>query len=1547
MDYAFEPLCGNHSIWNSDLLINNTWPEFTQCFQWTILQWTPCLWMWITFPVHLWYIRHRHPVELYTAPSSKLYITKMLICLLLIVLPLLNIFITIQDEQNSTPPVNALYLSYSIQSTTYILVAILSSYSRKAGLQSPCVLFIFWTLDVACNIVPIYSYILLDLTAKESTQFYILCTSYVLILIQWILHFVSDRILPQFDVTATRKVSSPENTASFPSKITFHWMSSYIWKGYRHYLKPEDIWDLPEHFKSQQVVPSFLEAWEKEKWKQYLGNRQLVSSSSESSGSEDLTLLSEHVKPKENPTDKSSLLKVLFLTYAPELLRAHLFRLAADLIQFLLPLLTRSLINYVQKKETHTVWQAYALVTCFFVVSFIHSLLFNQNSYRGSCVGMKVKTGLISAVYRKSLSMSNETKKKFTVGTIVNLMSLDCQVLQDVTSNLYLLVSTPVQIGVAFYFLNNALGVSFVAGVAVIVALIPLNAKVSLLAKRAQSEQLTVKDERLRTMNEMLNGIKVLKLYAWETTFEQQIQSLRHREVQLLRTVAILNVISVFSWLCSPVLVTTITFITYIYRSSPHSLDANTAFVSLILFNILSVPMHKLPNIISDLISAHVSIKRLKDFLCSENLSQNRSGRENRKDRMFYEGQFKQIRTRNETYAIAISSGTFRWDRSSQPVLKSINLNIPQGKLVALVGHIGSGKSSLLSALLGEMDKVCGDVLVKGQIAYLPQQAWIQNKSIKQNILFGRQYHQHHYNKVIKGCALHTDLEHFIGGDKAEVGENGINLSGGQKQRVSLARTVYGESDVLLLDDPLSSLDMHVGKHIFKNVISNSGLLKTKTRLLVTHGVHWLPMVDFILVLQHGQIIQSGTYENLIARDGPFAQLLKSYLLNEDIEDDPEINYIRSEMWRKVDSVTSDGLTSAEEDERPRRRRVLRRATRDSMTDSSTTEDRQARDSNLNGLTEGLIEEEQCAKGKIKGAVICEFIRAYGVIYAVFLVVSLILYQSVSAAASVWLSTWTDDPYLLNLTLSTTDLYESKTWTYLAVYSSLGFVQAICALGFIGNISLRMVAAARRLHNKLLNNIMRQPMNFFENTPHGRIINRFSRDVEMIDNSMSRLVRTFSQHLFIVISVLVIISYTTPVFIAAACPVMLIYYLIQKLYVPTSRQLRRNESITKSPIYSHFSETLRGAHVIRAFNVGERFILESQYKVDVNNAYLYASTSASRWLRIRLELLGNFIVTTAAFLAVVTDGLTGSLVGLSISHALQITTALNELVQNSTQLESNVVSVERIVEYSKLPQESPWVLPFQELSPDWPTSGEIVFESYCCRHRPDLDLVLDHISCHIESGDKIGIVGKTGAGKSSLSMALFRMIESESGSILIDGVNIAAVGLQTLRSKLTIIPQDPVVFSGTLRFNVDPYTYYSDEDIWATLSFARLTSFVSNLPGGLYFTCEENGQNLSLGQRQLVCLIRCVLRHNKIIVLDEATAAVDLETDELIQQTIRLCFRECTVLTIAHRLTTVMDYDRIMVLENGRLLEFDTVESLKDNPNSIFYRMVKEAGLVF
>ena len=487
--------------------------------------------------------------------------------------------------------------------------------------------------------------------------------------------------------------------------------------------------------------------------------------------------------------------------------------------------------------------------------------------------------------------------------------------------------------------------------------------------------------------------------------------------------------------------------------------------------------------------------------------------------------------------------------------------------------------------------------------------------------------------------------------------------------------------------------------------------------------------------------------------------------------------------------------------------------------------------------------------------------------------------------------------------------------------------------------------SARNLHNGLLKNTMRLPMSFFDTTPLGRIMNRFSKDTDVIDALLPSVMRNWIWMFFSVVAIFVVISISTPIFMSVGVPVIILYYFVQKFYVATSRQLKRLESTTRSPIYSHFSESISGQSTIRAYNEKNRFTVDSETKVDHNQAISYMSICANRWLGVRLEIVGSFVVLAAALFAVLArETIDEAIVGLSITYALQISSLMSFFVRMTTEVETNIVAVERVEEYSERPQEAAWKT--VEMKKTWPQKGIVEFINFQVRYREGLDLVLKGISFAAKSQEKIGIVGRTGAGKSSLTLALFRIIEPAGGRIVIDEVDIAQIGLHSLRSRLTIIPQDPVLFSGTLRMNIDPFNSYPDDAIWMSLEQSHLKSYVKSLNDGLEYKITEGGENLSVGQRQLVCLARALLRKTKVLILDEATAAIDIETDELIQKTIRSQFDDCTILTIAHRLNTIMDSDRIIVLDQGMIAEFDTPQNLLANTNSIFYGMARNSGLV-
>ncbi|KAL8563678.1 hypothetical protein ACOMHN_035412 [Nucella lapillus] len=841
----------------------------------------------------------------------------MLVCIVLAVLAILEALVGKQQDLQHHPVSAALYLACALKAATFLWAAVLTILARKSEVTSSCILFLFWFLTFVVHLVLLYTLVIEEAGEDTFILSSISIVSFVFTALQFVLHCIAEPAThtAAADLSSRRagKPPTPELRASFPSKVTFHWATGLVYKGYKAPLVPNDVWELPPSLLTSRLLPDFTCRWARELAKATI-NR--IKWRFDEYQNEEVSEINERTKllgessggqsTKKRFRNPPSLFWVLFRVFYPEMGRAHVMRLVADVLQFVNPVLLSALITYIENKGEYYQWQGWILVVAFFVVNFLYSMFFNQNSYRSYNIAMKIKTALVAAIYNKALTMSNEAKKEFSGGSVVNLMAVDCQRIQDTASNLWIVLSAPFQICVAFYMLNNTLGVSFLAGVAVIVALIPINIKLSVRIRRAQTEQFVVKDERVKMMNEILTGIKVLKMYAWESSFEDKILALRAREVKLLRSAAILNTINSFCWICSPVLVTLATFITYVQTSSYHRLEPNVAFVSLSLLNILRQPMNMLPSFVSDMVQAHVSVTRIRDFLSAEDIN----------------GFHVTVNPSAES-AVQVDDASFTWDLRGSPALHNISLKIPCGKLVAVVGPVGAGKSSLLAAIMGEMEKVKGKVTVKSGVSYVPQEPWIQNCSFRDNIVFGRIFNQRWYRKVIRACALKADIDLMPGGDVAEIGEKGTNMSGGQKQRLSLARAVYHNADLFLLDDPLSAVDTHVGQHIFKKVFSSAGVLRHKTRVLVTHAVHFLPSTDYIIVMDRGQVSQAGSFEALMSRDGPFAQYLKTYLLRADDEafEDPEIQKIRYQMLEKVEYVTSDGLTSADEEEYFRRRK--------------------------------------------------------------------------------------------------------------------------------------------------------------------------------------------------------------------------------------------------------------------------------------------------------------------------------------------------------------------------------------------------------------------------------------------------------------------------------------------------------------------------------------------------------------------------------------------------------------------------------------------------
>ena len=892
--------------------------------------------------------------------------------------------------------------------------------------------------------------------------------------------------------------------------------------------------------------------------------------------------------------------------------------------------------------------------------------------------------------------------------------------------------SAPMQIVLALSFLWLQLGPSVLAGVLVMVLLIPVNGAIAAKSRTYQMQQMKQKDQRVKMMNEILQGMKILKLFAWEESFQKVVSDIRDKEIRILTKNAYLQAGSGFVWAAAPFVVSLVTFATYVLSDENNVLDSEKAFVSLTLFNILRFPMSMLPMMIAAIVQSTVSIKRINKFMNSEEVDAKAIENQDGGD-----------------VAMKMEDASFSWDREAEtPTIKNVSVDVKKGQLVAVVGTVGCGKSSLISSFLGELEKIDGRVIVNGRVAYVAQQAWIMNETLKNNILFNQPYDEPKYKSCIEACALDPDLKMLPGGDETEIGEKGINLSGGQKQRVSLARACYSNADIYLLDDPLSAVDAHVGKHIFEQVIGG-GLLKDKTRVLVTHGVGFLPQVDKIIVLKDGQISEVGTYQELMDSKGAFAEFLVQYLTAEgsdNVEDSDQIAAIKStleqtmgkeELQRNIsrlrsrnsetagsqprlnrgDSVRSNGsghsaatptkngsLKSKESS--PVKKGVSRSKSRSADKGLDKTAAANAQGGGGGDKKEQQYQEEKREAGNVKMTVYSFYLKSLGYVYFGSCFFFFVIFQLASSGSSIWLQIWSDDAHA-----------GDKRDLYLGGYGAFGVAQVFTVVAAALLLYTSTLGGAKKLHNKMLENVLKSPMSFFDTTPQGRILNRFGKDVDVLDTTMPMILRGWITCLLAVIATFGLISYTTPIFLLPLIVISICYLFVQRIYVATSRELKRLESVSRSPIYSHFGETVNGVQTIRAYNLQKSFIDESETKVDNNQKANYPSVVANRWLSVRLESVGNLIIFMSTLFAVLNrDTLSPGLIGLSITYALSVTQTLNWLVRMTAEVETNIVAVERLKEYAETETEAAWST---EKGPPgaWPSKGVITFDNYSTRYR--------------------------------------------------------------------------------------------------------------------------------------------------------------------------------------------------------------------------------------
>ena len=794
--------------------------------------------------------------------------------------------------------------------------------------------------------------------------------------------------------------------------------------------------------------------------------------------------------------------------------------------------------------------------------------------------------------------------------------------------------------------------------------------------------------------------------------------------------------------------------------------------------------------------------------------------------------------------------------------------------MVGIVGAIGSCKSSLLAAILGEMSLVEGSSRIYGKISYVSQIPWIFAGTIRENILFSKSFKKEKYERVLKACCLITDFRSFRAGDSTVIGEKGVNLSGGQKARLSLARALYTEADIYLFDDPLAAVDSTVARDIFQQCIGNEGILNDKTRLLVTHQIQFLPEFDHCILLDHGKVQKQGLFDELLTTD----EVKKCY------ENQQNHTNKRKENHKRKDTDIYD----------------------DSSLNPFATIDESS-----------IVREETSVEGTVSAEVWLKLFTSgngwTGFLLWIFL---LLLGQGIYDATNKWLSLW-----------SSKSEVEQREHHYPYIYLGLVIGTLMLALLRADYFFQIMLRGASVFHNGMFKGFLYSSLRFYESNPVGRILNRFSKDQQVLDESLPLTLFDTIQPLIMVLGSIVIIGMGNPWVLLTLVIIIPAFLWLRRFYVKTSRQIKRLESVSRSPIYALFSSSLSGLITVRAFKVENEFVNSFIDKVNANSRAFFIFLCSSRWFGLRLDLMTCCLTFFTAILSVaLRKNVDASSVALGLTYSMSLADIFQWGVRQSTETENYMVSTERINEYCRIPSEPGLYKEESEPPANWPVEGKIEFERYKLSYRPELEPVLIDINLKIEPRDKIGIIGRTGAGKSSIFQALFRLTDKSTtgGKILIDGVDISRISLDDLRSSLNIIPQSPVLFSNTLRYNLDPFAHYADEQLWDALEAVQLKTKIENLEDKLNTRVAEYGNNFSVGECQLICVARAILKPSKILLIDEATAHVDTKTDELIQRILREKFTNQTILTIAHRLNTIMDSDKIVIMDGGIIAEYGT-----------------------
>ncbi|XP_072516288.1 ATP-binding cassette sub-family C member 10 [Salminus brasiliensis] len=1330
------------------------------------------------------------------------------------------------------------------------------------------------------------------------------------------LHVNADDVTPLIVTEPYGGEMVAEDGCSCLSRFLYLWLNLQLKQGQRGELeRPCDVFQLPLRLRTKAVTQRFGQCWAQCLSQLALRTSQDVERHIPENQQDSLCgQVQTEDHSEESSQAELKLLWVLHKAFGRRYYLLGVLKLLASLLSFSGPLLLSALVGFMETRGAPLstgVWCAVGL----FLSTFLAAFLRNIFVFEVSKVALEARAAVVSTIYAKALQVSGSALARFNMGEVVNFMSTDTDRLVNFFRSFHEVWSLPFQFALALYLLYLQVGIAFLGGLGVAILLVPLNKFLASRILENNKHMLTHKDSRVKIMTEVLFGIRVLKFYNWEQHFTQKINESRKKELSHLKTLKYLDAVCVYTWAALPVVISILTFITYVLLGN--TLTAAKVFTTLALVGMLILPLNAFPWVLNGTLEAKVSLDRIQRFLVLHNQD--------------FAAYYSQVSPEDPLTDVQMTQASFSWKRSDDPnsdvedrspsgslYLHNLNLSVRKGSLVVVVGKVGCGKSSLLAAITGELNRCGGVVHVQGRekgFGLAAQEPWIQHATVQDNILFGKDFDSGFYQAVLEACALTDDLNVLPDGDQTEVGENGVTLSGGQKSRLALARAVYMDKDIYLLDDPLAAVDADVALHLMEKCIL--GILKDKTRILCTHRIEFVEKADVVVLMESGTVVKTGTPEEVLS------------------------------LVKAVPTESKNDSKAKEKDEDNQE---------EELTSEPVPQER---------LT--TMGEEQKATGGLALTVYRSYWRAVGGCMAFSVLLSLFLMQGTKNVSDWWLSHWisnikANESELVSMTAGPLSamvllLPESPVFPlthsnpfcnmsselkfYMTVYSSLAAANTVFTAARAFLFAYGAIHAATVIHKRLLGNVLKATVTFFDTTPLGRILNRFSSDIYTIDDSLPFVLNILLANVFGLLGMLVVMSYGLPWVLLPLVPLGVLYYQTQRFYRHSSRELKRLCSLTLSPVYSHFSETLNGLATVRASGHAARFEEENERRLDQNQRCLFISNAAGQWLDIRLQMIGVAVVTGISIIAVIEHQIRSidpGLVGLALSYALSITNLLSGLIFSFTQTEMQLVSVERSEEYSTSiplePQHSSATVPAS-----WPEHGRVEFSEAVLAYRPGLPNALDGVSMTVLPGERVGIVGRTGSGKSTLFLALFRMVDLNQGRILLDGEDISQVGLAQLRSKLAIIPQDPFLFSSSVRENLDPTGRYLDQRLLDALEQCHLADVVQRI-GGLDAEVGERGKSLSVGQRQLLCLARALLTEANVLCIDEATASVDHKTDMLLQKTIRERFKDKTVLTIAHRLNTIMDSDRVLVMHAGKVVEFDSPAALCNRTDSVFKKLL-------